>query len=662
MNAVSVAVPRAAYPAISGVLARALRPRDPITVSDWAERERVLTTKGSSKPGRWRNPNNPLLREPMDCMSKSSDVREVTLILPIQYGKTEFELNVLGYTMDIDPGPTMVVLPDDIAMNAWIDQKLASLIEGTPAVQRSLTSSNSRNAANQKAFKDFAGGQLFVDHAKTATRLTLKSIRVMLVDELDKFASALGGGEDPVELIKGRNTAFPFTYKRCWIGTTGIKGVSRLDGLYDESDQRRYPVPCPHCGHEQPLVWSGLHWNDDASKCWYVCRECACAIDEHEKTAVIARGRWVPEKPGRPTRGYRANCLYYQIGQGPRWLELVHMYRAAVRDPAKLQVFVQERLAESWEDPAMRKVKHELLADRAEPYRLRTAPYGVLAVTAGVDTQNNRLAVHIVGWGRGLQSWTLDYVELPGDPAEAAVWVSLVDLLNRGIEHEGGTNLRVEAVCIDAGGHRTEAVKNFVRTRPGGSHPLRRAIAIFGAVPNNAPVLSKGKLQDVNWHGQLDKRGVTIYHVGTVAVKHLLYSRIGADAEPKKVDGREVPKEIADRFVHLSADLPPEFFAGMVSETYNPLKNRFEKRTGVRNEPLDTWVYAYAATHHPELRLHRRSKAEWDAAEARLGRRLVDAPTVATQPVPRETKNVKRDDPAAPSAGGFGSSEWSKRL
>jgi phage terminase large subunit GpA-like protein len=251
----------------------------------------------------------------------------------------------------------------------------------------------------------------------------------------------------------------------------------------------------------------------------------------------------------------------------------------------------------------MRAVKHNVIADRAENYRLRSAPAGVLAITAGVDTQDNRLAVQVVGWGRALQFWVLDYIELMGDPANEEVWAALAGLLGQPIEREGGAILRCEAVAIDAGGHRTEAVKAFVRDRR-----VRRPLAIFGAVPNNAPVLSKGRMQDVDWKGRHDKRGVMIHHVGTVGIKHWLYSRLSTDAD----------KEHDHRLAHFSDQLPPEYFAGLVSESYNPSKNRFEKKRGARNEPLDTWVYAYAAAHHPELRLHRRTKAEWDAVEARL--------------------------------------------
>lgn len=625
---------------IASIIARAIAPRRVLTVSQWADEERVLSAKGSSQPGRWRTDRNPPLREPMDCLSARSGVHEVVLMYPIQMGKTEVAINWLGYSMDQDPAPIMVCLPGEVSMQKWVAQKLQPMLDETPAAARALTSVASRDASNTRTFKDFAGGQLYIEHAGSPQRLKSTTVKKLIVDELDEFANALGIGDDPVELVKGRTSAFPSSYKRLYISTPGLSGVSRIAAQYEASDQRRYHVPCPHCGHEQPLEWSGLHWTPDGAQCWYMCRECAVAIDEHHKTAMIAAGHWVPAHPERKVRGYTLNCLYYAFGLGPRWLDLVAMWRAAQNDPAKLKTFVNDRLAEPWEDPAMRAVKHNVIADRAEPYRLRSAPRGVLAVTAGVDTQDDRLEVQIVGWGRGLSAWILDYVRLPGDPADDEVWAKLTDLLNRPIEHEAGGMLRVDAVAIDAGGHRTEAVKSYVRRRH-----LRRCIPIFGAVPNNAPVLSKGKLQDVNWRGQLDKRGVTIHHVGTVGIKHLLYSRLGADAD-KTADAR---------IVHLSAELPPEYFAGLVSETYNPSKNRFEKRNGVRNEPLDTWVYAYAATHHPELRLHRWSKAEWDAAEARL-----DAAAAQPQEIPRVAAapmepHVSRgtQTPGAPARPGF---------
>lgn len=645
----------AARPAIFGALSRAIAPRRPLTVSQWADAERWVSAKGSAHPGRWRTSRNAPLREPMDCMSTRSPVHDIVLMFPIQFGKTEVAVNTVGYVMDHDPGPLMVCLPGEVSMNKWVAQKLNPMLEETPAAQRALTSVASRDSSNTRTFKDFGGGQLYLEHAGSPSRLKSTSVRTLIVDELDEFANNLIGGDDPVDMLGGRTSGFPGTYKRLYISTPQMQGTSRIEHLWLQSDMRRYHVACPHCGHPQPLVWAGLHWSADGAQVWYACRECGACIDEHHKTAMIAdadrRSRdgdptvgWVPEHPDRKIRGYHINCLYYQLGMGPRWADLVAMWRAAQGDPAKLKTFVNDRLAEPWEDPAMRAVKANLIADRVEPYRLRTAPLGVLAITAGVDTQDNRLAVHIIGWGRALASWTIDYVELPGDPAEDKVWDDLTDLLNRGIEHARGPLLRVEAVAVDAGGHRTEDVKAYVRSRR-----VRRPLCIFGAVPNNAPVLGKGRMADVNWRNKLDKRGVMIHQVGTVGIKHWLYSRLSTDAD----------KAPEARLIHLSDELSSDYLGGLVSETYNPAKNRFEKRKGApRNEPLDTWVYAFAAAHHPELRLHRLSKSDWDAREARLATPEPTKPGAAPAPAaPAEPADVfapaAPKQPAAPPRRGF---------
>jgi phage terminase large subunit GpA-like protein len=636
---------------INTALAKAIAPRKTLTVSEWAENERVMSSKTSPIAGKWRNENNPLLREPMDCLSIRSSVQDMVIKFCIQIGKTEIEVNALGYSICENPGPIMVVLPDEISLNKWVQQKLNPMIEGTEAVQAAMTSTVSRNAANQSAFKDFAGGQLYVEHGKTATRMAMTSVKIMLVDEFDKFAAALTSGEDPDKLIEGRLSAFPQTYKRVDVGSPGLKGISRIDQKWEKSDQRKYYVPCPHCGVAQPLEWSGLHWSPGGVDVFYACRENGCRIDEHHKRDMIANGRWVAENPGARIRGYTTNCLYYDFRMGPRWATLVEMWLDAQNDPAKLQVFVQERLAEAWEDPAMRNVKHNVIADRAEAYRLRSAPLPVLAVTAGVDTQDDRLEVQILGWDRRLASWTLDYVVLPGDPQNEEVWVALVELLNKPIEHASGNLLRVEALAIDAAGHRTQAVYNFVRLRK-----LRRCIPTFGAVPNNAPVLSRGKLQDTGRRaiGKLDRSGITTHHVGTVGIKHMLYARISADSD-KAPDAR---------LVHISDELPPQYFTGLVSETYDPRKNRFVKRNGVRNEPLDTWVLAYAATHHPELRLHRLSRAEWDARQQRLGavpEAPAEAPPISTANIQRtKVENVPHET-ISPAPNGFASDDWLRR-
>ncbi|ADE14157.1 terminase GpA [Nitrosococcus halophilus Nc 4] len=632
--------------------ARGIAPRRKISVSQWADGHRVLSTKESAEPGRWRTSRNGLLREPMDCFSARSPVQEVVLKFPIQFGKSSVAQNVLGYAMTERPGPIMVALPAEVSMNKWIVQKLNPMLESTTVLQDVLTSTASRDGANRREFKEFAGGQLYLEHAGSPARLKSTSVKLLIVDELDEFAANLKGGDDPVALLEGRVSAFISVAKQLYIGTPTILGLSRIDEKYQDSDQRRPYVPCPHCGHQQPLEWKGLQWLIDETKkkiisVAYVCRDCGALIDESHKPQMLANARWVPENPGHWRRGYTANCLYYPVGLGPNWKQLAQNWLEVQDDPARLKTFVNDRLAETWEDPTTRLLRHNAIAERAQPYPLRTAPEGVLAVTAGVDTQDNRLEAVIIGWGRKMRFWVLDYAVLYGDPAEEGVWTALTDLLNRPLQHENGALLQVLATAIDMGGHRTEAVKSYVRDRR-----IARPMAIKGASANTAPILGKPTMADVDWRGRYDKRGVMIYQVGTVAAKHWLYARLSRDTE----------KEPEQRLCHFSSELPPEFFPGLTAETYNPAKNRFELKRNVRNEPLDTTIYSFAAAHHPELRLHRATHADWDRyqrlIQAQQGKNKVESrnPT-PTQPTQRPRRSAPR--PVTPS---LGNSDWNSKL
>lgn len=640
-----------ARPLVFNTLARAVAPRRPMRVSEWAERHRILSAKASPIPGPWRNSRNPLLVEIMDCFSARSPVRDVVAVLPIQFGKTAVEENIVGYTMTEVGGPIMVTLPGEVSLEKWETQKLNPLLDETPILQDVLTSTASRDAANRRNFKEFVGGQLYLEHAGNPARLKSSSIRTLLVDEYSSFAAALRTGDDPDAMLDGRVSAFPATYKRLKVSSPGTLGTCRAWEAWLKSDRRRWLMPCPHCGHRQAFEWSGLQWDEDLTRAWYVCADCGAVIDEHEKPAMIAAGQWVAENPAARVRGYHANCLYYPIGMGPRWLELARMWADAQGDPAKLKTFINDRLAEPWEDPAMRAVKMNVIADRAEPLPLRPVPAWVLQITAGIDTQDNRLAVQLVGWGRGMASWVVDYIELPGDPADDAVWEALTAHLNTPVEHASGALLRVEAAAVDTGGHRTEAVKHYVRQAR-----TRRIMAIMGARHNNHPPLGRGKPVETNWRGQYDKRGVLLYQVGTVNIKHMLFGHLSADAE----------RDADLRRVCFSDQLEPFYFEGLTSEVYDPRKNRFEKKRGsVRNEPLDTWVYAYAATLHPELRLPRWTRAQWDAREAQLlaqaSTSRVDARQQHPAHLPTTPAPPRRDVPRETS-GGFGSDAWSNRL
>jgi len=214
----AIAVVPSAALGIYRAIAPALAPRPTLAVSQRADDHRRLGGKGSAMAGQWVTDNNLPLADPMDCISARSILREAVIMFPIQMGKTEVAINVLGYCMDHNhnhnhdpgpgpgpgPGPVKVCLPGELSMNKWVAQKLNPMINESPAVRRALTSVASRDSANTRTFKDFAGGQLCLEHAGSPSRLKSTTVRTMIVDEVDEFSNNLAGGDD----LPGRAPAF----------------------------------------------------------------------------------------------------------------------------------------------------------------------------------------------------------------------------------------------------------------------------------------------------------------------------------------------------------------------------------------------------------------------------------------------------------------------
>jgi phage terminase large subunit GpA-like protein len=593
---------------------RAVRPRPKLTVSEWADQHRILSPEGSAEPGEWRTSRTPYLREIMDQLSEHSRARKVVFKKSSQVGGTEVGSNWLGYIIAHAKGPVAIVMPTEKSLQDWMAQKFEPMAVDTPAVRDVLAARSNRSADNNASRKKFVGGILYAKTAGSTTELKSTSLRYAIADEVDEYDWTTLQG-DPLGLLEVRLTTF-HDRKLFIPSSPTLKDASRIDEEYEGGDQRRYRVPCPHCGHEQPLQWGNLRWTAPVGKqrhvtqAWYVCAECGAEIEEHHKGAMLERGRWVAENDGAPYPSYHINALYSPAGLGLSWAELATEWIEAQADPAKLMRFINTRLGESWADRT-KDIKPAALEARAETTPRRAIPPGCLILTAGVDVQEDRLEVQILGWGvreRALRCWVIDYHVLPGRPAEQPVWDALAEFLKTPMHNAWGKPMQPEATAIDTG-HHTHAVYAFVRARR-----LRRCIAIKGAnVPGKA-LLGKPSLQDVNWKGVIEKRGVALYQVGTDTAKFTLYSWLDGDAE----------RNADERLVRFPQGLDEAYFAGLVSETFNPRKNRWEIKKGRRNEPLDTWDYAYAATHHPELFLHRWRAGDW----LRLQRQLEPADVV----------------------------------
>lgn len=635
---------RAALALVLTAVARAVRPKADLTVSDWADRNRILSTLGSAEPGPWKTSRTPFLREIMDQLSERSTARKVVFMKSSQVGGTEAGSNWLGYIMDHAKGPVAVVMPTEKALTDWMSQKFEPLTE-TPAVREVLAGRTSGDYNAQR--KGFVGGILYAKTAKSTADLKSTSLRYALADEVDEYDWSTDQG-DPLGLLEVRLTTF-HDRKIFVVSSPTLAEASRIEEEFEAGDQRRYHVPCPHCGGLQFLKWGNVQYRRAPGmrhgivEAWYACEHCGAEITENDKPAMLARGRWIPANPGAPYPSYHISALYSPLGLGLTWAELAHEWVTAQDDRAKLMRFINTRLGETFRD-ASAEIRSNALHARAEPYDLRTIPPGCLVVTTGVDVQKDRLEVQVLGHGRGDRTWTLDYHVLQGSPSDDSTWNLLTDYVNAiAFENRRGKTLRSEACAIDTGGHHTHEVYTYVR-----AGRVRRPMAIKGATTPGRPILGKPSWQDVNTRGKTIKKGVALYQVGTDTAKHLLYKRL-------ETDGDKPPEE---RLVRFSQGLDEAYFDQLVAEVFNPRKNRWELKKGKRNEALDTWVYALAASHHPEIYLHKWRKADWDRREAMLEPQESEDRPEGRKPAVPVPQRIRRPAVGGDADGGFGSSDW----
>jgi phage terminase large subunit GpA-like protein len=324
----------------------------------------------------------------------------------------------------------LVVVPTLEVRKRWVKQRLDPLIAETPVLSAIFGGRRSRDAANAEDMKDFPGGMLVIGGANSAASLASMPIRYVVCDEVDRFPWDVGQEGDPLGLIDERTKTFP-RRKVLLVSTPTTKGLSRIEGEYEKSDQRQYHVPCPDCGEYQVLRWRhddgtyGLVHSAATGTVRYACRHCGTLIDEHHKPAMLERGHWIPRHAERPVRGYHLSGLYSPIGLGFTWAELWEKWQDAHGDTANLKRFINTTLAETWEE------KGDSIADVALIARLEVYPdtLPIRLLTSFTDVQKDRLETTVIGWGAGEEAWALEHVIHAGDTAAQDVWDELDEFL-----------------------------------------------------------------------------------------------------------------------------------------------------------------------------------------------------------------------------------------
>ena len=586
-------------------LMEGLRPEQALTVSEWADKHRRLSSKASAEPGPWRTNRTPYLREPMDCLSSTSPIQRVVMMFAAQTGKTEAGANWLGYVIDHAPGPMLLVQPTVEMAKRLSKQRLESLITETPVLAEKIAPSRSRDSGNTMFAKDFPGGMMLLTGSNSATGLRSTPCRYIFCDEIDAFPSDVDGEGDPVSLAEKRATTFA-RRKILLTSTPTVKDFSRIEAEYERSDQRRFYVPCPCCSVMQWLKWPQLKWeNNDPATAAYECEVCHERFAEIHKPAMLRKGEWRATAPSNgKTAGFQLSGLYSPLGW-LSWADMVDDFLRAKTDAPMLKSFVNTRLAETWEEDFASKVSADGLLERCEHYEAAMVPEGGLALTVGVDVQDNRLAISVWAWGREEEGWLLDHQEIYGDPSRQELWKQLDEVVLREWPHAVGPAMRPDVVAIDSGGHFTAEVYQYARERA-----RQGVVAIKGQSQRGKPPIGKGSKVDVNHQGRTLKRGAVVYMVGGDTVKTTLFGRLKHN-------------EQGAGFLHFHMGTTGEYFEQLTAEKQVLRYNRggfptreWVKKPSARNEALDCLVYAYAAMNLMYQRFDRRTI--WDQLEKRL--------------------------------------------
>ena len=560
------------------------KPPEKLTVSEWADKYRMLVSEASAEKGRWRTSRAPYQKEIMDAFTQPG-VTEIVVMASAQTGKSECELNMIGYVIDNDPGPILYVQPTDKTAEDYSKRRVAPMIAACPSLNSRVIKAKSRDSANTITMKNFPGGSLTIIGANSPADLASKPIRYILFDEIDRFPVSAGTEGDPIELAERRTETFRYNRKIVKTSTPTIKGHSKIEAAYMKGTQEEWHTECPYCHQYSFIRFENIKFDreeiisEDGSRDWKISNvrwECpTCKRETQEHACKRLPAKWVPKNPKAIDNGVRSFRLNAFMSPWSSWSEICLKFLRAGKDPELLKTVVNTMFGESWEVRDSQGIEEDLYR-RRENYTAEV-PDGVLVLTMGIDTQDNRLEYEVVGWNRDAESWGISRGVIPGRADNPDTWAEVDALLDTEWRRRDGQRLRVSATFIDSGGHFTQEIYRECERRAS-----KRIWPIKGEGGEGKPYCRPMR-RDAS-------RGVGFL--------------IGVDAGKEGIMFEAGIKEPGPNYMHFPTDYRAgydlEFFRGLISERM--VMHRRQGQTVVawekfydRNEPLDCRNYARAA-------------------------------------------------------------------
>jgi len=681
-----------------------LRPPPRLSIAEWSERYRILSSEESAIPGKFSWAVSPALRE-IAAVANAPGTRKLVVQKSAQVGYTAgIVCNVIGYHVHYRPSVVVAAFPRTMAAKDFASEKLDPMIRRSPVLAKRITL-NSRAQGNSALRKRFPGGLIKLVGTNSPSDVKSTSARVVIVEEPDDAATDVRGQGNSLKLLGERLKTDP---RHLFLvgGTPTAKNASAVEAEMRTTDKRYFHVPCHECGESHVPDWEHVTIPEDEQaemhevygrfqpdQAYYTCPHCGALWSDEQRISNLRRAErdgfgWIATAPS-PIPGFYLNELLSTF-DGSRVPVLARKYLEAKceldkGDPTDMIAFWNSTRGLPWEYRG-ELPEEDVLRERAEKYLEWTCPVGGLVVLMTVDVQHDRLAVTIWVVGRGEEMWLAFWGEFYGPTIvpHVGAWIELERTMGRRVRHATGVGLPIAAVAIDSSdGQTSEAVYAFVRKHSRAERPV---YAVKGAPDSVGKVEiwvpPKAKAIEPNAKATKAARaGVRVHIVGTAKAKDLILGW-SEQAGRVRLEGNGPAR------MHWYEGVRDDFYEQLLSEIkipgrINKARREWKPRTDRRNEALDCTVYAVWLAR--ALRLHLRKAQQWDLAELKVRQAPLIAeeegdpevqtsapeqptpaavepqPEIPEPPVP-EAPRIPARRPPPPPSNPFASEEWSSRI
>ena len=569
---------------IENIVKEVLAPAEDLTVAEWADKYRILSRESAVEAGKWDTNRTPYMKEILMCIT-DIETKKITMMCSAQIGKTEMLLNVLGRYMHLDPCPILFVQPTVDDAKSFSKERVEPMIRDTTILKKLISKTNKREEGTVQE-KMFPGGYVRFVGANSPSGLASRPIRITLLDEIDRFPLSARKEGDPVKLAERRTNNF-YDSKNIRVSTPTDDATSKIQLLYLASSQEEWCLPCPFCGEYQPLDFEQMKYLD-LEEPELECKFCGHSSQEKEwKSKRQLNGKWIAKFPvEKEHRGFHLNAL---ASPWVTWKEIVKEFLEVKDDDFQYRTFMNTVLGKTFSVNLEAAMDYEAIYETREDYGAELHD-DVVILTAGVDVQDNRLEVEVVGWGYEYESYGIMYRDFPGDPGKEEVWQQLDTFLKKKFYFKNKKYLTIAATLIDSGGHHTGSVYKYVYKKE-----KRGIYAIKGQGAWGVNIL--------NGFRKTTKKGapqINLLSLGVNALKDLTYSRLSILEGAGKC---HFPKASTQGY-------GIDYFKGLTAEvkvkksTPRGMKIAWEILDGRRNEPLDLRNYNTAAIELIPIDLH----------------------------------------------------------